>query len=80
MLLYYLQIHGLLHLFGFDHEISEEAEVEMGKEEELLLNKLGWKAKGLIQSAYDSKTDANHHTENVDGKFVIVTISHKFFY
>ncbi|KAM1113456.1 hypothetical protein ACFX2B_045574 [Malus domestica] len=29
-----LQIHGLLHL-GFNHEISEEAEVEMEKEEEL---------------------------------------------
>ncbi|TQE04135.1 hypothetical protein C1H46_010247 [Malus baccata] len=32
----FLHIHGLLHLLGFDHENSEEAEVEMEKEEELL--------------------------------------------
>ncbi|KAF3637966.1 Endoribonuclease YbeY [Capsicum annuum] len=33
-----LPVHGLLHLLGFDHEISDEAEAEMEKEEELLLN------------------------------------------
>ncbi|KAM0938214.1 putative sugar-phosphatase [Dioscorea sansibarensis] len=48
-----LMIHGLLHLLGFDHEISDEAESEMGKEEELVLKSLGWKGKGLIKSAHD---------------------------
>lgn len=62
-----LQVHGLLHLLGFDHELSEEAEAEMEKEEELLLKSLGWKGKGLIQSAYDSKTDIDPHAENPDG-------------
>ncbi|KAM3323094.1 endoribonuclease YBEY, chloroplastic-like [Capsicum chacoense] len=33
-----LPVHGLLHLLGFDHEISDEAEAEMEKEEELLVN------------------------------------------
>ncbi|EXB60282.1 Phosphatase YidA [Morus notabilis] len=62
-----LMVHGLLHLLGFDHEISEEAEVEMEKEEELLLKSLGWKGKGLIQSAYDAETNAKSHTDNSDG-------------
>lgn len=57
----------MLHLLGFDHEISEEAEVEMEKEEELLLKSLGWKGKGLIQSAYDAETNAKSHTDNSDG-------------
>ncbi|CAN6721446.1 unnamed protein product [Malus baccata var. baccata] len=62
-----LMIHGLLHLLGFDHEISEEAEVEMEKEEELLLKSLGWKGKGLIQSAHDAETQTNSHEEKPDG-------------
>ncbi|KAK6236795.1 hypothetical protein SCA6_012132 [Theobroma cacao] len=56
-----LMVHGLLHLLGFDHEISEDAEEEMEKEEEFLLKSLGWKGKGLIQSAYDAE---NLHMEN----------------
>uniref|UniRef100_A0A6N2MCU4 Uncharacterized protein n=1 Tax=Salix viminalis TaxID=40686 RepID=A0A6N2MCU4_SALVM len=44
-----LLVHGLLHLLGFDHEISEEAEAEMDKEERVLLESLGWKGKGLIR-------------------------------
>ncbi|KAJ4708127.1 haloacid dehalogenase-like hydrolase family protein [Melia azedarach] len=63
-----LMVHGLLHLLGFDHEISEEAETEMEKEEEFLLKSLGWKGKGLIQSAYDSETNANPHLENLDDR------------
>ncbi|KAL6629359.1 hypothetical protein ACP70R_029124 [Stipagrostis hirtigluma subsp. patula] len=47
-----LMVHGLLHLLGFDHELSEEAEEEMEKEEEHILNFLEWKGKGLIRSAY----------------------------
>ncbi|XP_044471800.1 endoribonuclease YBEY, chloroplastic-like [Mangifera indica] len=63
-----LMVHGLLHLLGFDHEISEEAEAEMEKEEESLLKSLGWKGKGLIQSAYDSETNANLHIEQSDDR------------
>jgi hypothetical protein len=66
-----LQVHGLLHLFGFDHELSEDAEAEMEKEEELLLKSLGWKGKGLIHSAYDAENNANSHKENTDGNFCL---------
>ncbi|XWS70294.1 hypothetical protein CRYUN_Cryun03dG0035600 [Craigia yunnanensis] len=59
-----LMVHGLLHLLGFDHEISEDAEEETEKEEEFLLKSLGWKGKGLIQSAYDAQTNANFCMEN----------------
>ncbi|KMZ75042.1 Hydrolase Cof, related [Zostera marina] len=52
-----LVVHGLLHLLGFDHELSEDAEKEMEKEEELILKSLGWKGKGLIKSANDYVTD-----------------------
>ncbi|KAL4189332.1 hypothetical protein AMTRI_Chr08g206510 [Amborella trichopoda] len=45
-----LLVHGLLHLLGFDHELSDEAEAEMEKDEELILKSLGWKGKGLIYS------------------------------
>lgn len=57
----------MLHLLGFDHEISEDAEQEMEKEEEFLLKSLGWKGKGLIQSAYDAE---NLHMENSNGTII----------
>ncbi|XP_027331314.1 endoribonuclease YBEY, chloroplastic [Abrus precatorius] len=63
-----LMIHGLLHLLGFDHEISEEAEVEMEREEELLLESLGWKGKGLIKSACDAETNSNSHQDSSDDR------------
>lgn len=69
--LYSLQVHGLLHLLGFDHEISEEAEAEMEKNEEFLLESLGWKGKGLIRSAYDSETNANLQVEISDGNYIL---------
>lgn len=47
----------MLHLLGFDHELSEEAEAEMEEEEERLLKSLGWKGKGLIQSASSVEYD-----------------------
>ncbi|XVE70981.1 hypothetical protein DITRI_Ditri10aG0113600 [Diplodiscus trichospermus] len=59
-----LMVHGLLHLLGFDHEISEDAEEEMEKEEEFLLKSLGWKGKGLIHSAYDAETNVNIENSN----------------
>lgn len=60
-----LQVHGLLHLLGFDHEISDEAEAEMEKEEELLLKSLGWKGKGLIQSAYGAEDAGSPPLTNI---------------
>ncbi|CAD5319521.1 unnamed protein product [Arabidopsis thaliana] len=63
-----LVIHGLLHLLGFDHEISDEAEQEMEEEEELLLKNLGWKGKGLIQSAYDIQKTTTVQPEKSDDR------------
>ncbi|KAJ3686431.1 hypothetical protein LUZ61_015595 [Rhynchospora tenuis] len=58
-----LMVHGLLHLLGFDHEISCEAEKEMVIEEERVLSSLGWREKGLIQSAYDSLQDEDNFSD-----------------
>ncbi|KAJ4769914.1 Endoribonuclease YbeY [Rhynchospora pubera] len=58
-----LMVHGLLHLLGFDHEISCEAEKEMEIEEERVLSSLGWRGKGLIQSAYDSLQDEDNFSD-----------------
>ncbi|GLT85473.1 hypothetical protein SLE2022_036630 [Rubroshorea leprosula] len=64
-----LMVRGLLPLLGFGHELSEEAEEEMEKVEELLLKSLGWKGKGLIKSACEAEATADFHTENsVDRK------------
>ncbi|XP_042377254.1 endoribonuclease YBEY, chloroplastic-like [Zingiber officinale] len=52
-----LMVHGLLHLLGFDHELSDDAEKEMENEERLVLKSLGWKGKGLIKSATDAAED-----------------------
>ncbi|GFQ01519.1 putative phosphatase m6_spy0533 [Phtheirospermum japonicum] len=62
-----LVVHGLLHVLGFDHELSDEAEKEMENEEELILKSLGWKGKGLIHSAYDAEANGNPHTDYTDG-------------
>ncbi|CAJ1972320.1 unnamed protein product [Sphenostylis stenocarpa] len=65
-----LMIHGLLHLLGFDHEISEEAEEEMEREEEILLKSVGWKGKGLIKNACDAETNlnSNFHQNSSDDR------------
>ncbi|KAK1285107.1 hypothetical protein QJS10_CPB20g00575 [Acorus calamus] len=63
-----LMVHGLLHLLGFDHEISDEAEEEMEKEEECVLKSLGWIGKGLIKSAYDAVTEGNPQIEVTDAE------------
>lgn len=68
ILFFFSKVHGLLHLLGFDHEIGDEAEEEMEKEEELILGTLGWKGKGLIKSAYDSNADGCHQAQDLDGK------------
>ncbi|KAM7459338.1 hypothetical protein LguiA_036332 [Lonicera macranthoides] len=61
-------VHGLLHLLGFDHEISDKAEEEMENEEELLLESLGWKGKGLIKSVYTAEINGSPHIGTPDGK------------
>ncbi|KAL2517715.1 haloacid dehalogenase-like hydrolase family protein [Abeliophyllum distichum] len=63
-----LVVHGLLHLLGFDHELSDEAEEEMEKEEKLLLKSLGWQGKGLIQSAHDAETNGSPHLDYADDR------------
>ena len=60
---------------GFDHEISEEAEVEMEKQEELLLKSLGWTGKGLIQSEYEAETHSSSHIENSDGNLTFYQLN-----
>ncbi|KAF6170631.1 hypothetical protein GIB67_020193 [Kingdonia uniflora] len=66
-----LQIHGLLHLLGFDHKISEEVETEMESEEEHLLISLGWKGKGFIQCAVDN---GSSKPQNSDGNFHFISL------
>uniref|UniRef100_A0A0E0NBZ7 Uncharacterized protein n=1 Tax=Oryza rufipogon TaxID=4529 RepID=A0A0E0NBZ7_ORYRU len=61
-----LMVHGLLHLLGFDHELSKVAEEEMESGEEHILNSLDWKGKGLIKSAYDSIHDMDHSQSYVE--------------
>lgn len=56
----------MLHLLGFDHEISDEAETEMEKEEELVLKSLGWKGKGLIKSALDTTANGSLQKEDLE--------------
>ncbi|KAG8375623.1 hypothetical protein BUALT_Bualt10G0119600 [Buddleja alternifolia] len=63
-----LVVHGLLHLLGFDHELSDEAEKEMESEEEVLLKGLGWKGKGLIQSACDAEANGSPHVDYSDDR------------
>ncbi|KZV44523.1 hypothetical protein F511_24940, partial [Dorcoceras hygrometricum] len=63
-----LLVHGLLHLLGFDHELSDEAEEEMVREEEFLLKGLGWKGKGLIQSAGDAGANESPHFDYLDDR------------
>lgn len=67
-------MHGLLHLLGFDHELSKAAEEEMEKEEERILNSLEWKGKGLIKSAYDIATGMGH-LQNSVGKLTLSVLS-----
>lgn len=57
----------MLHLLGFDHELSDEAEAEMEDEEERLLKSLGWKGKGLIQSASTAEADEQPLLKTSDG-------------
>ena len=48
-----LMVHGVLHLLGYDHEVSDEEHLEMAAAERKLLRKLGWAGSGLIDCAED---------------------------
>lgn len=61
----------MLHLLGFDHEISDEAEEEMENEEELLLESLGWKGKGLIKSVYNAEVNGSPHIGTPEGNLLL---------
>lgn len=52
---------------GYDHELSDEAEAEMEEEEERLLKSLGWKGKGLIQSASSTEDGQIPLPKTTDG-------------
>ncbi|MQM18586.1 hypothetical protein Taro_051581 [Colocasia esculenta] len=65
-----LLVHGLLHLLGFDHEVSDEAEKEMEREEELVLRSLGWRGKGLISSSNDRARDECPEADSFNGLLV----------
>ncbi|KQK09643.1 endoribonuclease YBEY, chloroplastic [Brachypodium distachyon] len=60
-----LVVRGLLHLLGFDRQASNEAAVEMEKEELLILKSLRWKGKGFAKSALDL---SKPRTETSDGR------------
>ncbi|PAN28619.1 hypothetical protein PAHAL_5G166400 [Panicum hallii] len=48
-----LVVRGILHLLGFHHETSDEAVMELEKEEQLILKSLRWRGKGLTKGAQD---------------------------
>ncbi|GJM93193.1 hypothetical protein PR202_ga09730 [Eleusine coracana subsp. coracana] len=59
-----LVVRGILHLLGFHHEASDEAAMEMEKEEQLILKSLRWKGKSLAKSAQESN---RLHSDSQDG-------------
>ena len=66
-----LQVHGLLHVLDYDHELGPEALQEMEEEEGRILSKLGWKGKGLINAtAVAVEDDLPHLITGKAGKFV----------
>ena len=46
-----LLVHGVLHIFGYDHEPSDAAGVMMGQKEWEIMEYMGWKGRGLIELA-----------------------------
>lgn len=43
-----LLVHGLLHLLGYDHDLSEEDHAEHAEAEQKLMGRLGWNGDGLV--------------------------------
>jgi len=61
-----LVVRGILHLLGFHHEASNEAAMELEKEEQLILKSLRWKGKGLAKGSQDP---SKLQTDSFDGMF-----------
>ncbi|PKA57221.1 hypothetical protein AXF42_Ash002525 [Apostasia shenzhenica] len=60
-----LVIRGLLHLMGFDHNRSAEAEAELENAEELVLRSLGWEG---TKGTHDTAICRNLELATQDGK------------
>ncbi|XP_039848981.1 endoribonuclease YBEY, chloroplastic-like [Panicum virgatum] len=60
-----LVVRGILHLLGFHHETSNEAAMELEKEEQLILKSLRWKGKGLAKGSQDP---SKLQTDSFDGQ------------
>lgn len=73
------QVHGLLHLLGFDDKISNEAKMEMEREEELVLGSLGWRRKAPIRSSTHVAIDEDPGENSSNGNFLGGFILHETF-
>lgn len=60
-----LLVHGLLHLFGYEHEGGGAGLVEMAAAERTLLDRLGWAGVGLIAAAEQRVTVAAPKPESL---------------
>ncbi|XP_039810229.1 endoribonuclease YBEY, chloroplastic-like isoform X2 [Panicum virgatum] len=60
-----LVVRGILHLLGFHHEASNEAAMDLEKEEQLILKSLRWKGKGLAKGSQDP---SKLQTDSFDGQ------------
>lgn len=47
-----LLLHGLLHLAGHDHELGPDEEANMAKQEQQVLQQLGWKVRCIMKLLY----------------------------
>ncbi|MEM7179483.1 MAG: rRNA maturation RNase YbeY [Spirochaetota bacterium] len=56
---YRLLVHGILHLLGYDHETSAEAEEEMQKLEDECLTLIFPRKSGDSQKTFDSSLELN---------------------
>lgn len=43
-----LLLHGLLHLVGHDHELGPHEEANMARQEQQIMQNLGWKVSCMI--------------------------------
>lgn len=65
-----LQVHGLLHVIGFDHELGPDDSQEMEDKETQILSKLGWKGKGLISAVSNSVMEESNGSTTSGGAVV----------
>ena len=59
-----LLVHGILHLLGYDHELSDTEAEKMQREEKRILQELGWNVDGLIAA---SQQGGNIHGNKENG-------------